>query len=106
MHGWHFPQTSASDFRKNYPKPRNAGTDRCKTAPHHQPSKLAAQSFYIFQSTSVSPPQYRRCDEGFKREEGQENQARADVHRARGNHEHSWTFASLGMLRFTGQPET
>jgi hypothetical protein len=27
-------------------------------------------------------------------------------HRTRGNHEHSWTLASLGVLRFTGQPET
>ena len=38
---------------------------------------------------SVPPMEYRGCDEGFEREEGHENQARADVRRARGNHEHS-----------------
>ena len=56
--------------------------------------------------STIFPMECRCCTEGFEREEGQENQARADVRRARGNHEHSWTFASLGVLRFTGQPET
>jgi len=40
--GWHLPQTPARYLRENDPKPRNAGPDRYKTTPHHQPSELAA----------------------------------------------------------------
>jgi len=39
--------------------------------------------------TSVPPMECRGCDEGFEREEGHENEARADVRRTPGNHEHS-----------------
>src|SRR5260370_41065372 len=95
MDGWHSPQTSASHFRENYPEPSNAGTDCRKTAPNRQPSKLAARSLYILKDTPGSPPQCRCCDEGFEGEEGQKNKARADVHLARGSHEHGWTFALL-----------
>jgi len=85
---WHFPHTAARHSRENDPKPHNAGSDRGKTTPHRQQSKLLTQSFHVLQSTSVNLPQRRCCDQHIKREQGQKNQARADVHSARDNYQH------------------
>jgi hypothetical protein len=59
----------------------------------------------VLQSASVNLPQCRFCDEQFKREQGQKNQARADVHSAGDNYQHFRAVSSL-RLRFTAEFET
>src|SRR4029077_20124464 len=85
---WHPPQTATGHSRENDPKPHDARSDRGKTTPDRQQLELRAQHFHWLQTTSLRLPQRRCCDEYFKCEQRQKNQARADVHSARDNYEH------------------